>query len=87
MKRLGSFFGFGFSCVGLYEGVLVVSSGLSASDFSPFSWFSVKRGTYTVGIVNGFFDVKVVQKDCCLRVLIGAHVSIAEGGQTEQPHP
>ena len=37
--------------------------------------------------VNGFFDVKVVKKDRCLRVLIGAHVSTAAGGQTEQPHP
>ena len=34
-----------------------------------------------------FFDVKVVQKDRCLRVLIGAHVSAAAGGQAEQPHP
>ena len=37
--------------------------------------------------VNGFFDVKVVKKDRCLRVLIGTHVSTAAGGQTEQPHP
>ena len=37
--------------------------------------------------VNGFFDLEVVKKDRCLRVLIGAHVSAAAGGQTEQPHP
>lgn len=49
MKRLGSFFGFGFSCVGLYEGGMV-SFGRSSPDFSSFSGFSVKRGAYTVGI-------------------------------------
>ena len=37
--------------------------------------------------VNGFFNVEVVKKDRCLRVLISAHVSTAAGGQTEQPHP
>ena len=37
--------------------------------------------------VNGFFDLEVIKKDRCLRVLIGAHVSAAAGGQTEQPHP
>ena len=37
--------------------------------------------------VNGFFNVEVVKKNRCLRVLIGAHVSAAAGGQTEQPHP
>ena len=37
--------------------------------------------------VNGFFDVKTVKKERGLRVLIGAHVSTAAGGQAEQPHP
>ena len=37
--------------------------------------------------VNGFFNVEVVKKNRCLRVLISAHVSTAAGGQTEQPHP
>lgn len=59
MKRLGSFFGFGFSCVGLYEGVLVVSSGRSSPDFSSFSVFSVKRGAYTVGI-GGLIYISLV---------------------------
>ena len=36
--------------------------------------------------VNGFFDVEVVKKDRCLRVLIGALIDTAAGGQTEQTH-
>ena len=37
--------------------------------------------------INGFFDLEVVKKDRCLRILIGASVGTAAGCQTEQSHP
>ena len=47
----------------------------------------VKLELHDARAVNGFFDVKTVKKERGLRVLIGAHVSTAAGGQAEQPHP
>ena len=59
MNCLEVFLLFSLFCFGLYEGVLVVSSGLSAPDFSSFSGFSVKRGAYTVGI-RGLIYISLV---------------------------